>query len=188
MTNRRLFLNTPVGLAPDSLRHYGSIREMQEAEGMIEKGAPLWEYGVSGESGVMKPFDNLQESGIMPGWQPVYNEHCVQINKKDSGFSDNLDTYPLATIERFDNEMAPDGNSGRKMNDQSYENLRRINMGLSPMPTKPADYDKVPVLLEPGTTCYPRNYIKVIRREIRRGELKLETDKDCDFVGRAADL
>ena len=31
---------------PPMYEAYGSIREMQEAKGMIEKGAPLWDYGI----------------------------------------------------------------------------------------------------------------------------------------------
>lgn len=134
---------------------------MQEDRGMIEKGAPLWDYGITGASGVYVPFTPSPESGIMPG------------------FDKSVDLTEYGVYPRMAADRAP----GTRVD--SYENLKRINMGLSP---HPPDYDRVPALLSPGTTCVPKNYMKILRRELRRGELKLETDKDCDFVGRAADL
>lgn len=126
---------------------------MQEAEGIIEKGAPLWDYGVTGESGVNLPFRVSAESGWMPPY-PALDLSRVKV----------YDTYEEASkaAEALRFPPNPDG--------------IRI------------DREKVPVLLEPGTSCYPRNWPQIIRRQARRSKLQLESDKECDFVGRAADL
>lgn len=154
---------------------------MQEGEGIIEKGAPLWDYGVTSESGVNLPFRVSAESGWMPPY-PALDLSRVKV----------YDTYEEADeaskqLMNLPIPMAADGLPGIRLNDEPFENLNRINMGLSPIP-KPSDYDKVPVLLEPGTSCYPKNWLKILQRESRRSKLQLESDRNCDFVGRAADL
>lgn len=138
---------------------YTGIREMQEAEGIIEKGATLWDYGVTGESGVNLPFRVSAESGWMPPY-PAINLSGVKFSKTYEGM------------------------------DETYKQLMNLPIPVAEdgLPGIRLERDKVPVLLEPGTSCYPRNYPKIIRRETRRSKLQLEADRDCDFVGRAADL
>lgn len=123
---------------PPMYEAYGSIREMQEAKGMIEKGAPLWDYGITSESGVNLPFGVSAESGWLP-------------------------PYPAIDFSKI-----------RVYN--SFEEATKATEALR----FPPNGDGIRCLCDGEELCQA-HYLK-LKQEHKN------TDRACDFVGRAADL
>lgn len=102
---------------------YGSIREMQEAKGMIEKGAPLWDYGVTGVSGVMPDFPINPGSGNLSDLLGMNDQWVKETN--DAAWRELLnmpipmaaDGSPGISLKKEDigiRELKPIVNSGYK--------------------------------------------------------------------------